>query len=60
MKKSKKGTKKEDKAKFVDKSKKRQSHKKSRHFDKKTVKDMMDYCKPEEYNEYSEYYWDEN
>ena len=52
--------KKKDKSRFVNKSKKKQSRKKSRHFDKKGVKDITDLCKPEEYNEYSEYYWDEN
>ena len=59
MKKKGKTTKK-DKTRFVNKSKKKQSHKKIRHSDKKAVKDMMDLCKPEEYDEYSDYCWDDD
>jgi hypothetical protein len=59
--KNKKGkNKKEDKARFVNKSKKKQLHKKSRHSDRKAVKDMIDLCKPEEYDEYSDYCWDDD
>ena len=46
--------------KFVNKSRKKQSNKKLRHFDKKAVKNMIDLCKPEEYEDYSDYYWDKD
>ena len=60
MKKSKKSSKKEDRTRFVNKSRKKQSHKKSRHSDRKAVKDMVDLCKPDEYDEYSDYCWNDD
>ena len=58
MKNKKDKTTQKNKSRFINKSGKKQSHKKSRHSDKKAVKDMMDWCKPEEYDEYSDYCWD--
>ena len=48
------------KIRFINKSKRKQTNKKSRHSEKKTIKDMVDLCKPEEYEDYSGYYWEKD